>query len=226
MTLKVDFKDEILADGKTHKEYDLVDDKGTVLETNLHLVRKDIPREVGSEYGAKEINNLNEEVNGKMDNIFRPDYKDITKKPTVFDTEWDKVSNKPSTFPPEAHNHDNLYFTKVQADNIYINKINDIHIIKVGMIFNNRDMPRASIPCPPGVDRNSSVISIMTKNMTTNTPFATGPQLDADGINKGAIYANVKISDHIEITLANAEPGNPTKGDCQFEVRIYIMNFK
>jgi len=35
---------------------------------------------------------------------------------TAFKTSWDKISGKPSTFPPSSHNHDDRYYQKSDID--------------------------------------------------------------------------------------------------------------
>lgn len=69
MALKTDFKDEILQDGKSYRVYDIVNEEGGVVQADIHLVRKDTPQQVGSEYNAAQINELNNEVNGKQTRI-------------------------------------------------------------------------------------------------------------------------------------------------------------
>lgn len=63
MPLKTDFKDEILAEGTEYRVYDIVNSGGTPVYENIHLVRKDTPQQEGDDYGAEEINTLNETVN-------------------------------------------------------------------------------------------------------------------------------------------------------------------
>lgn len=63
MPLKIDFKDEILEEDREYREYDLIDKKGTIIQSDIHLVRKDTPMQEGDDYGAKYINELNKEVN-------------------------------------------------------------------------------------------------------------------------------------------------------------------
>jgi len=31
---------------------------------------------------------------------------------------WDDIQGKPSTFPPSSHNHNDLYYTKAEVDNL------------------------------------------------------------------------------------------------------------
>lgn len=62
MALKTDFKNEILANGKTYRDYDIVDSSGRTLQSNIHLVRKDVPSQVGDIFGAQEINNTNKMI--------------------------------------------------------------------------------------------------------------------------------------------------------------------
>lgn len=81
--LKTDFKDEILQQGKLNREYDLVKEDGTIIESKVHLVRKDTPLQVGDNYGAKEINELNSEVNDKLDSTYKPDWSEINNKPNM-----------------------------------------------------------------------------------------------------------------------------------------------
>lgn len=63
MPLRTNFKDEILAEGTEYRTYDIVDSGGSPVYENVHLVRKDTPQQKGDEYGAEEINVLNETVN-------------------------------------------------------------------------------------------------------------------------------------------------------------------
>ena len=40
---------------------------------------------------------------------------------------WDSITDKPSTFPPELHNHDNRYYTECEMDNKLKDKANSSH---------------------------------------------------------------------------------------------------
>ncbi len=56
--------------------------------------------------------------------------------------EWSGILNKPLTFPPDAHNHDNLYYTKQQTDSLLDQKasvshthaINDLTDVQTGTL--------------------------------------------------------------------------------------------
>lgn len=96
MALKTDFKDEILQEGQQHREYDLVSQNGSIIQTNVHLVRKDTPQQVGDNYGAKDINELNTEVNDKLPSTYKPNWNDVQSKPSTFPSTWATVANKPT----------------------------------------------------------------------------------------------------------------------------------
>lgn len=96
MDLKTNFKDEVLQTGRTFREYDLVSSSGAVIQSNVHLVRKDTPQQVGDNYGAKEINELNTSVNDKLPSTYKPAWADVQSKPSSFPSTWDTVANKPT----------------------------------------------------------------------------------------------------------------------------------
>lgn len=60
--LSTDFKDEVLETNK-YPTYNIVDSSGNVLYTNVRLVRTDTPKQIGTKFGAKEVNTINGRVN-------------------------------------------------------------------------------------------------------------------------------------------------------------------
>lgn len=161
MTLKTDFKDEILEDGKQYREFDLVSQTGDVIQTNVHLVRKDVPQQEGDNYGSKEINELNEEVNNKLSNTYVPTWSSITNKPSSYPSTWGSVSGKPTTFPPSTHTHNDIYHPKTQW------AIVNLEIASSGS---------SSVSYPSGFTQtNCDVIAIGEMNSKTNLwSYGTG----------------------------------------------------
>lgn len=39
---------------------------------------------------------------------------------------WAEITGKPTTFPPDAHNHDDRYFTETESDGRYVRTVNDV----------------------------------------------------------------------------------------------------
>ena len=62
MNLKTDYRDEILKQGERRK-YKLVDDKGNVFISGLHLEKDYIPLQEGDDFGAVDVNNITKSLN-------------------------------------------------------------------------------------------------------------------------------------------------------------------
>lgn len=39
---------------------------------------------------------------------------------------WSNITEKPLVFPPEEHNHDDLYYTKPEVDSVLSNKVTEV----------------------------------------------------------------------------------------------------
>ena len=63
MSLKTDYKDEILPSGQTERTYNIVDQNGTVVQSNVRLQKAYTPQQVGDNYGATVINEGNKIIN-------------------------------------------------------------------------------------------------------------------------------------------------------------------
>lgn len=70
MSLKTDYKDEILRDGE-YRRYDLVDENGKVVYANIRLDKAYTPKQDGDEFNAKDINSITSIVNSLQgENLF------------------------------------------------------------------------------------------------------------------------------------------------------------
>ena len=70
MSLKTDYKDEILRDGE-YRRYDLVDENGKVVYSNIRLDKAYTPRQDGDEFNAKDVNSITSIVNSlRGENLF------------------------------------------------------------------------------------------------------------------------------------------------------------
>lgn len=58
MSLKTNFKDEILQEGETHRRYNIRDQEGGVLYENVHFERSDTPQQIGDEFGSGTLNQM------------------------------------------------------------------------------------------------------------------------------------------------------------------------
>ena len=63
MSLKTDYKDEILPSGQTERTYNIVDQNGTIVQSNVRLQKAYTPQQEGDNYGALDINKCNDAIN-------------------------------------------------------------------------------------------------------------------------------------------------------------------
>nr|DAS58824.1 MAG TPA: hypothetical protein [Caudoviricetes sp.] len=63
MSLKTDYKDEILRDGEDRR-YNLVDENGRVVYSNIKLDKAYTPQQEGDEFNAKDVNEIHGRLNG------------------------------------------------------------------------------------------------------------------------------------------------------------------
>lgn len=68
MSLKTDYKDEILRDGEDRR-YNLVDENGRVVYSNIKLDKAYTPQQEGDEFNAKDVNNITKSVNQLADSV-------------------------------------------------------------------------------------------------------------------------------------------------------------
>lgn len=69
MSLKTDYKDEILRDGEDRR-YNLVDENGRVVYSNIKLDKAYTPQQEGDEFNAKDINEITKAINGMINLIY------------------------------------------------------------------------------------------------------------------------------------------------------------
>lgn len=69
MSLKTDYKDEILRDGEDRR-YNLVDENGKVVYSNIKLDKAYTPQQEGDEFNAKDVNDITKAINGMIDFIY------------------------------------------------------------------------------------------------------------------------------------------------------------
>lgn len=70
MTLKTNFKDEILKEGEKNRTYNIrKKSDGSIVQANVYLEKAYTPSQVGDTFGAKQINETNEQVNSNIENI-------------------------------------------------------------------------------------------------------------------------------------------------------------
>lgn len=62
MSLKTDYKDEILRDGEDRR-YNLVDENGRVVYSNIKLDKAYTPQQEGDEFNAQDVNNITQQIN-------------------------------------------------------------------------------------------------------------------------------------------------------------------
>lgn len=62
MSLKTDYKDEILRDGEDRR-YNLVDENGRVVYSNIKLDKAYTPQQEGDEFNAQDVNNITKSIN-------------------------------------------------------------------------------------------------------------------------------------------------------------------
>lgn len=58
MSLKTNFKDEILQEGETYRRYNIKNQEGSTVYANVHLERADTPQQVGDEFGSGTLNTM------------------------------------------------------------------------------------------------------------------------------------------------------------------------
>lgn len=63
MTFKTDYKDEIPAGGT--RLYNIVTEDGTIVQSNVKLVRANTNEQEGDAFGAKEVNDIHSNLNDK-----------------------------------------------------------------------------------------------------------------------------------------------------------------
>ena len=70
MALKTNYKDAVLdASENTTRVFDIVDDQGNVISANVHLEEKTVYSENGDKFGARDMNDTNEEINKHTSNL-------------------------------------------------------------------------------------------------------------------------------------------------------------
>ena len=72
MSLKTDFKDEILQEGEEHRRYNIKrSDTNEVVENDVYLERADTPQQVGDDFSAGDLNQMTTILNKVVsDGIF------------------------------------------------------------------------------------------------------------------------------------------------------------
>lgn len=70
MALKTDFKDEILSSSQPYRTYNIVDNNGETLYSNVRISKAYTPQQEGDEFGAKQINETNKAINDMIDLIY------------------------------------------------------------------------------------------------------------------------------------------------------------
>lgn len=242
MSLRTDFKDEVLE--KDYRVYDLVNDKGKVIKADVHLKCKDIPKQVGDAYGAKEVNELNFEVNGKnpVDWVFA--WNDITNKPDTFPTSWAYIKNKPFYYPPATHTHeqyaDEMYYNKFLPS---VNKSKHPSLTQVSceVFFDNVHQPFGKVKYPPswgwGQDDfettgklNTIVWGIQWRGQ--GEPEFGNIAHHGSGIpfgkpgGPGDIHATcILAKDGVEVVLSSHIPGTPWAGVAHYTVIVTLFRF-
>lgn len=81
MSLKTDYVDEILQEGKQRK-YNLIDNNGIALYSNVRLEKAYTPKQYGTKFSAEDVNSITKSINDMMAEI-----KEIEKN-----KEWKLVS--------------------------------------------------------------------------------------------------------------------------------------
>lgn len=68
MSLKENYKDEILQ-GSEQRKYNLIDDKGSTLYSNVRLEKAYTPKQDGTKFSAEDVNSITKAVNNITANI-------------------------------------------------------------------------------------------------------------------------------------------------------------
>lgn len=97
MTLREDFKDEVLSSSNPYRTYNIVSSEGDVLYNNVRLNKSYTPQQEGSKFGAKELNEICKTINNLVNVIYPVGsiYMSVSKTSpsTLFGGEWEEWGN-------------------------------------------------------------------------------------------------------------------------------------
>lgn len=77
MSLKTDFKNEILPEGMEYRTYNVIGEDGQTIHENVHLEKAYLPRQVGDDFGAQQVNEITLAVN-TVDETSKTNSQDIS----------------------------------------------------------------------------------------------------------------------------------------------------
>lgn len=61
--IKEDYKNEVLPEGVMYRTYNIVDEEGTIIHSNVHFEKAYVPIVTGDDFGALQINEMAKGVN-------------------------------------------------------------------------------------------------------------------------------------------------------------------
>lgn len=106
---------------------------------------------------------LSEDVAGNLQ--LQIDDLDKNKLPITYNPTWENITNKPSSFTPSAHTHDDRYYTEIEVDNkLSTYRLKGDFAIAEGTILiqKGQTMGSGSMEYPYGfTDSNCVVVSLM-----------------------------------------------------------------
>lgn len=63
MSIKADYKNEILPEGMQYRTYNVIGSDGQIIHQNIHLEKAYVPQQVGDNFGAQQINEMASAIN-------------------------------------------------------------------------------------------------------------------------------------------------------------------
>lgn len=118
---------------------------------------------------------------------------------------WDNLSGKPSTFPPSAHNHDDLYYTETEINTKLAGKANSSHTHKKTDITDfPTSMPASDVKAWAKAD---------TKPVYTKSEVGLGNVDNTADKDKSVKYATSAGAADSSLSLFTNPSTRPTSGD-------------
>lgn len=111
--LKTDYKDDIFDGVRKYRMVANNDGSTSLVDVTAYTQEGDL-------FGAEQLNAVGREVNGKAEYGHQHS--------------WSELTEKPVTYPPSDHNHDNRYYTEAETNNLLNGKAAASHTHAAGQV--------------------------------------------------------------------------------------------